>query len=595
MTRDTEPEPVVDIRDLRINLLDSAVDVVDEVSLQIAPGEVLGLVGESGCGKTTIGMALLGHCRSGAGVVSGEIIVDGTDLMTLSDRMIRSIRGRVVSYVPQDPPTALNPILRIGTQLREVLEEHLTEYSAGDRADRLREVLREVLLPDDDAFLRRYAHQLSGGQQQRVALAIAFACRPRAIVCDEPTTGLDVTTQAHVLQTVRELARIHRTSVLYVSHDLAVVSTLANRVAVMYGGRVVEQGTRHQVFEQPGHPYTQQLLMAVPAVAGSRVPVGIPGYAPLPGDRPAGCFYAPRCPLVVDRCRVEFPQPSEVAAGHVVRCHRALERISITSEPMEPHPAASGDQVLTASDITAAYGGHAVLHDVSFDVRSGECLAVVGESGSGKTTLARCLIGLHHEYTGEVKLDGSALAPSSRQRTDDQRRKVQYIFQNPFASFNPRQTIGDSIAGSIRLFFDIRKSASRERVRDALEQVSLSANVMDSYPGQLSGGERQRAAIARALVAEPVLLVCDEITSALDVSVQAAILQLLVSLRSDMGLSMVFITHNLAVIRTIADRVVVMSDGQIVETNRTDELLENPQAPYTQALLENTPSITKAT
>lgn len=587
----TDEAVVVDVRDLRIDVLDKDVDIVDEVSLQISAGKVLGLVGESGCGKTTIGMALLGHCRHGAGMVSGSIHVDGTDLMTVSVREMDSIRGRVVAYIPQDPPTALNPVLRIGTQLREMLDTHLPEVSARDRDRRLRETLREASLPEDDHFLRRYAHQLSGGQQQRAALAMAFLCRPRVIVCDEPTTGLDVSTQARVLQTVRELAQIHRSAVLYVSHDLAVVSALADRVAVMYAGRVVESGTRDQIFGAPAHPYTRQLLNAVPEINSLRPPVGIAGYAPLPGARPAGCFYWPRCPWTIDRCRAEFPGTAEFAPGHVVRCHRAFDGLSIPSASTLLTRAPAGDIVLSARDITARYRGEAVVHDASFDLRSHDCLAIVGESGSGKTTLARCIVGLHREYSGGVILRGVELSLSARRRSDDQRRQVQYIFQNPFASLNPRRTVGDSIAMPLRLFLSMGKKRAWGRVSEMLDRVSLASSVMTAYPEQLSGGERQRAAIARALAAEPAVLICDEITSALDVSVQAAIIDLLASLRKEMGLSMLFITHNLAVVRVLADQVVVLSDGRIVEAAPTDQIFNDPQAPYTQSLLSNTPTL----
>ena len=313
-------------------------------------GEVLGLVGESGSGKTTVGMALMGYCRPGGHVTAGEVMIDGRDLARLGQNDLRKLRGGTVSYIPQDPGTALNPALRIGRQLSETLEAHAADMSEEQRRARVSEGLEEVALPADETFLRRYPHQLSGGQQQRVAIAMAFACRPHVIVCDEPTTGLDVTTQARVLQTVRELCQSHRVAAVYVSHDLAVVSELADHVAVMYAGRIVERGPRETIFARPRHPYTRRLLRAVPDLAGTRVVVGIPGRAPLPGQRPSGCFFAPRCDLSDERCESAFPEAEEVAPEHWVRCYHsaeAAEKLSLTGTPSQA--AAAGDVVLAVS------------------------------------------------------------------------------------------------------------------------------------------------------------------------------------------------------------------------------------------------------
>src|SRR2546423_10131678 len=308
MSTTAEPKPAsptnaVTVRNLRIEFMSSGVDVVDAIMLEVRAGEVLGLVGESGSGKTTVGMALMGYCRPGGHVTAGEVVIDGRDLEGLGGGELRRLRGGTVSYIPQDPGTSLNPALRIDRQLSEILDAHAAETTAEQRRTRVRETLEEVALPSDDEFLRRYPHQLSRRQQQRVAIAMAFACRPHVIVCDEPTTGLDVTTQARVLETVRDLCRSHQVAALYVSHDLAVVAELADHVAVMYAGRIVEWGTRDQLFSSPRHPYTQQLLRAVPDLAGKRAVVGIPGRAPLPGHRPTGCFFEPRCALAVDQCR----------------------------------------------------------------------------------------------------------------------------------------------------------------------------------------------------------------------------------------------------------------------------------------------------
>ena len=583
----------VELRDLRVELVGRDADVVDEITLRIAPGEVLGLVGESGSGKTTVGMALLGHVRRGGRVGGGAVVIDGRDLALLGDRELRRLRGGTVAYIPQDPGTSLNPALRLRRQLGEVLEAHAGEWGDDERGQRVHQALEEVALPSDDTFLARYPHELSGGQQQRVAIAMAFACRPGVIVCDEPTTGLDVTTQARVLATVRDLCRTHAVAALYVSHDLAVVAELADRVAVMYAGRIVETGTRDQLFRAPRHPYTRRLLRAVPDLEGKRAVVGIPGTAPLPGGRPTGCFFHPRCTLAVDRCVAEFPPATDVGGGQLVRCHRSAEaprELPVEFGPTEAVGDVAPDLVLAVRGLDAHHGASHTLHGIELEVHRHECLALVGESGSGKTTLARCVAGLHKDFTGEVALRGTPLPPAARKRSDAARKEIQYVFQNPYASLNPRRTVGQTIARQLELFDPGRKEMDR-RVGDCLERVALSRSAANRYPDELSGGERQRVAIARALAAEPALMVCDEITSALDVSVQAAIIDLLRELRVRMGLSLLFITHNLALIRTIADRVAVMTQGRIVELGPTATVLAEPSAPYTQQLLANTPTI----
>jgi peptide/nickel transport system ATP-binding protein len=586
--------PAVEVRDLRIELTGSGIDVVDEIRIEIHAGEVLGLVGESGCGKTTIGMALLGHCRSGGRVVGGAVLVDGRDIAELGGGDLRRMRGGTVSYIPQDPGTALNPALRIGTQLTEILEAHAAGSSSEERAERARQTLEEVALPSDDAFLRRYPHQLSGGQQQRVAIAMAFANRPKVIVCDEPTTGLDVTTQARVLETVRDLCRSHRVAALYVSHDLAVVAELADCVAVMYGGRIVESGPRERIFSAPSHPYTQRLLLAVPDIAGKRNVVGIPGHAALPGSRPDGCFFHPRCQFARDDCRAAFPPVTDLGAGHQVRCYHVAEAMREPAPEGVGRPDRTGlgaDVVLAMRDLSARYGARDTLFDVNLEVHRDECVALVGESGSGKTTLARCVAGLHKDWTGELRLGDAVLATSARERPDQVRKDIQYVFQNPYASLNPRRTVGQTIARQLQLFFPQHRKDVGPRVAECLERVALSGDAANRFPDQLSGGERQRVAIARALAAEPKLLVCDEVTSALDVSVQAAIIELLEKLRAEMGLSLLFITHDLALIRTIADRVAVMTEGRVVEQGPLERIFTSPGADYTRKLLADTPSI----
>jgi oligopeptide/dipeptide ABC transporter ATP-binding protein len=585
----------VTVRQLKIDLVSSGSDIVDQIVLDVRAGEVLGLVGESGSGKTTVGMALMGYCRPGGRVTGGEILIDGRELEKMGAGELRKLRGGTVSYIPQDPGTALNPALRIGRQLSEMLDVHTPGASEEDRKARIRETLDEVALPNDDEFLRRYPHQLSGGQQQRIAIAMAFACRPHVIVCDEPTTGLDVTTQARVLETVRDLCHSHKVAAVYVSHDLAVVAELADHVAVMYAGRIIERGPRDAIFSAPRHPYTRKLLRAVPDLEGRRAVVGIAGRAPLPGDRPTGCFFHPRCDLAIDRCREQFPEATELEPGHSVYCYRAQDTLEELPTTGELAPAAkAGEVVIAVENVNATYGHNHVLHDIDVTVHRNECVALVGESGSGKTTLARCIAGLHTQWTGDIKLNDRNLPESARKRTSEARKQIQYVFQNPYASLNPRRTVGQTIARQLQLFFPGNRRDTGRRVAECLDRVALSTAAANRYPDQLSGGERQRVAVARALAAEPALLVCDEITSALDVSVQAAIVELLRDLRVQTGLSMLFITHNLALIRTIADRVVVMTEGKIVENGVTLDVFTSPSAEYTGKLLANTPTVEAA-
>ena len=588
------PGPAIVVDRLRINVRGTTRDIVDDISFEIAPGEVLGLVGESGSGKTTVGLALLGHARRGVQIAGGSVRLGEVNVLALNEDELAHLRGRLISYVPQDPAAALNPALRIGIQLREILEAHNFGASAEVRRERVYEMMREVALPDNNAYLSRYPHELSGGQQQRVGLAIAFACRPRVIVLDEPTTGLDVTTQAHVLGTVRDLATAHGVAALYVSHDLAVVGTLATRVAVMYSGRIVELGPVLDLFRAAAHPYTQRLIFAIPHLTGGRELVGIGGRAPSPGRRPPGCAFAPRCTYAQERCTVSMPELRPIAVGHQVRCVRAEEvrgKMLRRGTDGARGDSTLGAPILVLSDVTAGYRRRTVVHDINIELARQECLALVGESGSGKTTLARSVAGLHSQRGGHITLNGSPLAMSARNRTREHRRMIQYVFQNPYGSLNPRRTIGHIIRQPLEIFGRLKGEAADKKVAEMLDRVALTAAYAGRFPDQLSGGERQRVAIARALVCEPSVLVCDEVTSALDVSVQAAIVELLASLQRDLGLSMLFVTHNLPLVRSIAQRVAVMSEGRIVELGSVEQILESPVNPYTRRLLSDTPSL----
>jgi len=587
----------VTVRDLQIATT-TGVPVVTDISFEIAPGEVLGLVGESGSGKTTVGLSLLGHARRGLRIVGGTVMLGDQDILGMDEEELRGLRGSLVSYVPQDPASSLNPALRIGVQLREVLEAH-GSGSSKDNDERIAEMMREVALSDDPKYLRRYPHELSGGQQQRVGLAMAFANRPRLIVLDEPTTGLDVTTQATVLSTVLELAEAHGVAALYVSHDLAVVAALATRVAVMYAGRVVELGRAAELFDSSAHPYTRRLVGAIPRLTGGRSLVGIPGHAPSPSKRPPGCAFAPRCALHIPECDAKVPPLMSLTPVHSARCIRAAEVVRQTGakvgDPLDIPESDHESAVLTLENVVARYGTIEVLHSINLTLEHHECLAVVGESGSGKTTTARSIAGLHRDWSGSIRLGDKQLETAARSRSTESRRQIQYIFQNPYGSLNPRKTVGETVGQPLAIFGLASGREAQQRVGEMLEQVSLSASYARRYPDQLSGGERQRVAIARALISSPSILICDEVTSALDVSVQAAIVELLGSLQRELGLSMVFVTHNLPLVRSIAQKVAVLADGNIVEYGETAAVLANPQQPYTRELIANTPSLETAT
>ena len=580
------------VENLQVRLANTNQDVVDEVSFSVASREVLGLVGESGSGKTTVGLALLGYARRGVEITGGKVVLDGTDILGLDAKALQALRGATVAYVPQDPASALNPALRIGNQLREAMKVH---PGAVDDVDlRVPQVLEDASLAND--ILDRYPHQLSGGQQQRVALAMAFSCRPSLIVLDEPTTGLDVSTQRHVLETVKQLCVTYGVAAVYVSHDLVVVRNLVSEIAVMYAGRIVEQGRTEVVFDSPAHPYTQGLLGAIPSPERAEVLVGISGQPPRPGNRPTGCSFASRCVFRTEVCAVE-PPPLPAPTGAVVRCVRVNE---ILSGPVKSRVRTLAvareqrDELLAVRNMSARYGDLQVTFDVDITVTRESCVAVVGESGSGKTTLARCIVGLHGNWGGELTLNGEPLQPSSKDRTRRDLQRIRYVFQNPYTSLNPRKNVGQILSQTLDHFTPLTSAERQRRVGAVLDDVSLSSNFLRRYPDELSGGERQRVAIARGLVVDPDVLICDEVTSALDVSVQATIVELLRRLQSERQLSMVFITHNLALVRSIAQSCVVLSEGRVVESGTVEQILSNPEHPYTQRLIRDVPRLEQA-
>ncbi len=568
--------------------------VVAGLSLAAQPGRIVGVAGESGSGKTTAVLASIGYLPSGAVRVAGEAMLGATPLYEMGPEARRRVWATRISYVGQDAASALNPAFHIGSQLREVLQVNggLAERPATRKAA---ELLAAVRLPDPAEMMRRYPFQCSGGQLQRVAIALAIACDPQLIILDEPTTGLDVTTQAEVVSMLIELIRARSMAALYISHDLALLGNVADTLVILYAGEVVEQGPTADVLLVPRHPYTRALLDALPSTREAVRPVGLPGLPP--GHVVAdACPFAPRCPWVVDVCHGCHPALERVdTAEREVRCLRAAElgplaasaRTHFRTSP-EPAPTPAVP-TLSLENVSCSYGSgparvQAVL-DATLTVGPGEVVALVGESGSGKSTLGRAVVGLVPVDSGVVRLEGARLESSGR-RTREQYNAVQIVFQNPDSSLNPRHTVAGLIGRSVTLFRPEVGRAQRSNVVDrVLQEVRLDPALGGRYPHELSGGQKQRVAIARAFVARPRLVICDEIVSGQDVSVQATILELVRSMQERYGTALLFISHDLAVVRSIAQRVYVIQRGCIVESGPTDQVFDRPEAAYSRRLL----------
>ena len=586
-------EPALSVRDLRVEL-ESGAPVVDELTLSVAPGQIVGLVGESGSGKTTAALALLGYARPGVRIVGGTVEVAGRRVDGSDERTARRLRGSLVSYVPQDPGQALNPALRIRAAIEDMLDEHAGHRPAGATVERS---LESVHLPSSPEFRSRFPHQLSGGQQQRVSIALALACEPPVVVLDEPTTGLDVITQARVLEEIERLRRERELAMVYISHDLAVVAQVADWIAVLYAGRIVEEGPTNVVLARPRHPYTRGLVASIPDHVNRRRVRSMPGVAVGVEERPAGCAFAPRCPQRVERCITERPPLEPIEHGSRVRCFEWPSTPPLEHEALPlkaPRPVSEAPLLR----IEMLHAEHRARHErtvaatqVSFAVEQGACVALVGESGSGKTTIARCVVGLHEPETGRILLDGKPLATRAGKRTVEERRRIQIVFQNPYESLNPRHRVADAIARPAIVLRGLSRSEASLEVELLLEKVRLPARIAERFPGELSGGERQRVAIARALAARPDLIVCDEVTSALDVSVQAAVLELLAELREELGLALLFISHDLGVVASIADWVLVLDRGTVCEEGPLEQVLSAPKHEYTRRLLEAAPAL----
>jgi len=603
-------DSVIEIADLDVSYRqgDGWCRVLHKVNLRIAAGETFGLVGESGCGKSTIAYQILGYRRPNSLVEGGQVLFKGVDLLRVGRAELDRLRGNRISLVPQNPTTALSPGMRVGEQIREVLRTHGV---AGDRyalQTRIVELFRMVGLPHPEKIGLRYPHQLSGGQQQRVTIAMALACEPELLVLDEPTTGLDVTTQEQIVALLGDLRARIGMAMLYVTHDLGVLAQIADRVGVMYAGHMVEIAPTADLFGQPRHPYTRGLIASIPRIEATGRPA-----QPLKGllqreALPPGCPFQPRCDFAEPACAVTPQRLEPVGRGHLVACQRwwTLNTPEIAWNRADSRVLADADTaaLLAIDRVSLGYGRGSglltrllapprppVVQDLSFAIDRSETFALVGESGSGKSTVARAISGLISPLEGMIRFEGQSLPSTLGSRSNELRRRIQYIFQNPDASLNPRMTVGGILARPLEIFWGLRGNDVRDRVARALQDVRLEPRYAKRYPDQLSGGERQRVAIARALVAEPDLLLCDEILSALDVSVQANIVELLVRLRRERAVTMLFISHDLAVVRGLADRVGVLYRGQLMEIGPVEEIFAPPFHPYTHALLLAAPSL----
>lgn len=571
--------------------------VLDDVTITLRRNRIVGLAGESGCGKSTLGLSLIGYRPPGLEVLAGRVDLAGVDLTALPRSQLRSLWGSKIAYLPQDTSTALNPSLRIGTQLIEPQRRHLS-LSSERAEERALELLERVHVKEGGAVLRRYPHQFSGGQQQRIALAIAVACEPDLLILDEPTTGLDVTTQAEVNSLIAELARQSGTAMLYVSHNLALLGTICDDLVIMYGGRIVEAGSAGEVYDQPRHPYTSALIDAVPSVRDETPPRGIPGMPPLSVVEGL-CGFHDRCERVSSQCHHHVPLTS--LADRQVRCVDPIETRSVARVEVKtsfvPRPPAlqyRGEAALQVADLSVTYrtGRRDVIavDSVSFSVGRGEAVGIAGESGSGKSTVLRAIVGLIAPAKGSVRLNGEGLDPLVADRTDAHRRGIQLVFQNPDSTLNPRHTVMQILERPLVLFRpQLNRDQRRSVAAEALDTMRLRPALLERYARELSGGQRQRVALARAVIAQPQVILCDEVTSALDVSVQATVIELLGELRASIGTSILFVTHDLGVLRSITDRVLIMTQGTICDQGPTSEILSAPQHEYTKRLLASLP------
>ncbi len=608
MANSSTTTPLIEVADLSIGFMSRAgqtIPILRNIDLAISRGETVGLVGESGSGKSTLALAMMGYLKSGLQVLDGSAAFKGRNMFGLGTKDLEAIRGGELALIPQNAGQSLTPTMRIGAQITEALRLHST-IPESERSPRVIELLTQVRLPAPEKLVERYPHELSGGQQQRVAVAMALAGEPDALLLDEPTTGLDVTTQAHVLELLRGLAHTTGTAMVYVSHDLGAIARVSDRVVVMYAGEIVLEGKARDVLLAPKHPYARGLLASIPTLKEAALPAAMQGRPPAPGAIGSGCGFADRCPLAEQRCREERPVLRATPRDEMVRCHfhekvqdghgqrAGTDAVAGPGKPPRDETLLSIDR-LAVSYARPGFIGQLLgrrpeapltVDNIDLLIRRGETIGLVGESGSGKSTILKAVAGLLAPESGDITFaDQGSLQADVDRRSHDELRRIQLIFQNPDESLNPRHTVADILAQPLRLYFGLDGEALRERAEALLERVRLGSHYLERLPSQLSGGEKQRVAIARAFAAEPELVLCDEVTSALDVSVQAAVLGLLNQLQQDQGTAYVFVSHDLAVVRALADRVAVLYQGRICETGTAEAVYSLPSHPYTEVLL----------
>ncbi len=610
-----ERTPVLEVEDLEVtySTREGPVRAVRGASFEIWPGDAHGLVGESGCGKSTLAFAIMNYMAENGKVTGGRILFYGEDILHKSERELQDIRGNKIAMVYQDPGTALNPSLRIGDQLTEVLTEH--KGLKGNLArDECLQMLERVRMPDPPAMMQRYPHQLSGGQQQRVLIAMALLTYPALLIMDEPTTGLDVTIEATILDLISELKREFDSTILYISHNLGVISRVADRVAVMYAGELVELGSVRDIFLYPLHPYTEALLRCIPKISAgrqSRTLQPIRGRVPSLREIPSGCIFESRCDRADQRCRSNRPELARAVDDHFVRCFHAdkpgvpLLRIPQVTRTTVEQSESRADLILRVEGLKTYYtaqgqglaglagkrgrGYVKAVDGVNLETSRGSTVGIVGESGCGKTTLAKCVAGLVPPNDGGINFLGVDISEIVEKRPRELLKELQMIFQNPDSTLNPSCSAGEIIGRPLRLFGTVPPSEVKGEVVRLLEAVRLGEEYYGRLPRQLSGGERQRVAIARAFAGRPTLVLCDEPLSSLDVSVQAAVLNLLLEFQQRYGTTMMFISHDLSVVYQLCDYVAVMYLGQFCEVGPTDALFAPPYHPYTEALLSAIP------
>ena len=580
------------------------ISILRNVTTNIKKGETIGIVGESGSGKSTLALAMMGYVKHGLFTMRGECLFDSSNLLNMNNKELEKIRGRKIAMIPQNAGQSLTPNLKIGYQIEEALKLH-TDLDEKERKDRISVLLKDVRLPSPDTMALRYPHELSGGQQQRVAVAMALAGNPELLLLDEPTTGLDVTTQAHVLELLKEIAQDTGTSMVYVSHDLGAIAQVCDRVIVMYAGEIVLEGPVGKILKEPIHPYAHGLLKSIPKLSLDGLPDSMPGTQPQPGHVGEGCSFYDRCNISDEKCKTTAPKLEYVKKiDTYVRCFHynkvSIEKDKNISLNNSNEKKIDINEILNLTDISISYAKQSFLDqmfnkisdsnptvkDININIKKGETIALVGESGSGKSTILKSIAGLLKAKEGQIKFDkDKILSEDLKQRSSDDLRAIQLIFQNPDESLNPNQTVEQILSQPLKLYFDLKGEELKKNIIELLKKVRLGDFYMSRYPRQLSGGEKQRIAVARAFAAKPDIILCDEVTSALDVSVQAAVLDLLKSLKDDFGTTYIFVSHDLAVVKAISDRVAVLYQGRLCEIGPKKNVYNFPSHPYTEVLL----------